>query len=312
MEKIEKLNNWADKVKNGEVVKGYPYDGCMVAVEKAIIEYGAENIFYVNRSYRSMYYDDYCTFYYYNNITGETFTDEWTTAAACPGFGRYENAVTLDEAFENNLVNKQMILDKARPKYIELINNIDFEISTELAVAAHLRVKVEGGRKWKGTGLLVGTFATSYQYAHPSFYTDDSSFGCSTVRHAKIWDVVENTVNVCSYAQVKFVDYPEMRKKYIECLTEWVNGLTTDDITTITISTPKELSWDKFVIAHFSILLPETPTWRDKYAEAEAEKKRAFRERKIADLTEWAKTCTDIPEEEIPAFVERVYKKKYE
>ena len=38
---------------------------------------------------------------------------------------------------------------------------------------------------------------------------------------------------------------------------------------------------------------------------------RAFKEKKIAELTDWAKNYTDVKTEEIPEFVERVYNKRY-
>lgn len=314
-EKIARLNKWAAKVKSGDVkVKGYPGDGIMVSVEKAIIEYGAENIFYWTRSYRSHYHDDYCTFYYYNNVTGEEFTDEWATAFAAPAFDRYEDCVTLQEALAAGLLNKELVLEKRRPQYYERIKNIckNFaEITPELAEAAHLRVEVKGGRKWKGYGILVSTFTTSYQYATPMFRNHSSGFGRSTTRHAKVWDVTTNTVEVCTYGQCKFPDIEKMKEAYAKMLTEWVDSLTPADMTTIRIIEPKEMSWKNFVMENYSMTLPKKHTWCDIDAEAKAEKEKAFHDKKIAELTEWAKTCTDVAEEEIPAFVERVYKKRY-
>ena len=51
----------------------------LTAVQKAIQEYGIENISMVGYNYHGRYEDDDCEFTYYNNVTGNFFYDEWTT-----------------------------------------------------------------------------------------------------------------------------------------------------------------------------------------------------------------------------------------
>ena len=52
--------------------------------------YGENSCFLVTDNYHGLYHDDYCSFTYYSNVTGEYFEDSWTTAACCPNYSCYE------------------------------------------------------------------------------------------------------------------------------------------------------------------------------------------------------------------------------
>ena len=52
-----------------------PKDGCSYLgnfspARRLAAEIGLENVFYVGENYRGLYEDDYCTFTFYNNLTG--------------------------------------------------------------------------------------------------------------------------------------------------------------------------------------------------------------------------------------------------
>jgi hypothetical protein len=313
-EKIARLNKWAEKLKDEAFVKSL-YSGSTTVLEDLIMKYGAENIFCVSQSYHGLYQDDYCDFTYYNNVTGELSDDKWSTAWAAPSFGRFEDGVTMKEALDNGLLNKALVLEKRRPIQKALLDgNLKtnyYKIEPEVAVAAHLRVEVNTGRKWKGTGFLVSTYETRYRYATPMFRTRDADWGVSATLHARIWDPVANTIETVNYSRCEFPALDAMREAYVEACKAYYDSLTEDDVKGIWLSLPEELSWKRFVLENYSMTLPNNPTWKDIEAEKKAEKEAEFKAKKIEELTAWAKACTDVAEEEIPEFVERVYKKRY-
>lgn len=67
--------------------------------------FGKNSCFLVTEDYHGLYEDDYCNFTYYSNITGEYFTDNWTTAAACPPYSCYETEIRYDKAKELGLID---------------------------------------------------------------------------------------------------------------------------------------------------------------------------------------------------------------
>ena len=75
------------------------------AVETHERVFGKNSCFLVGENYRSYYDDDYCSFTYYSNVTGEYFTDNWTTAAACPSYSLYETDIRFDKAKELGLID---------------------------------------------------------------------------------------------------------------------------------------------------------------------------------------------------------------
>lgn len=79
--------------------------GYELALETHDRLYGKGNAFLVSKNYRSCYHDDYASFTYYSNATGEYFDDEWTTAFACPAYSCYMTEKTFDEAKEEGLID---------------------------------------------------------------------------------------------------------------------------------------------------------------------------------------------------------------
>ena len=305
MNKLEELQNWVNKVNNGELA----YD-VYTAVEKAILKYGPENIFLIRSDYHGLYQDDYCTFRYYNNVTGEDFMDEWSTAYAAPYFGRFENCLKLSEAEELGLLDKKVALDGAKKRLAQLYTNINKKVEQAQAIAYHLEMKVSRGRKWKGTGILKDVRRTVFQYATPSFRTNDPYWGKKVTDIAIIYDNDSNKIVEVNYAYCVPVKEEEMLNAWRSEILAYVEKATEDNLEGLSIHIPEYLKWEVF-IGRYANELPDDRLYVYPEAEAREAKENAFKTKKIAELTEWAKTCTDVKPEEIPEFVERVYNKRY-
>ena len=305
MSKLEQLREWVNKVNNGE---------CKVSVftvvEEAIIKYGPENIFLISSDYHGLYQDDYCTFHYYNNVTGDEFMDEWSTAYAAPAYGRFENCLTLKEAEALNLINKDIALQKSKEKLTRLYTNITKEVTQQMAIKYHLEVKVTRGRKWKGTGIIKDVRRTMYQYARPSFRTNDPYWGKKVTDIAIIYDNNSNKIEEVNYAYCVPVKLEEMIDSWRKEILGYINKATNENLEGLTICIPEYLKWEDFV-ARYANELPDDRLYIYPEQDARDAKEKAFKEKKIAELTEWAKNYTDVKAEEIPEFVERVYNKRY-
>ena len=305
MSKLEQLREWVNKVNNGE---------CKVSVftvvEEAIIKYGPENIFLISSDYHGLYQDDYCTFHYYNNVTGDEFMDEWSTAYAAPAYGRFENCLTLKEAKELDLINKDIALQKSKEKLTRLYTNITKEVTQPMAIKYHLEVKVTRGRKWKGTGIIKDVRRTMYQYAKPSFRTNDPYWGKKVTDIAIIYDNNSNKIEEVNYEYCVPVKLEEMVDTWRKEILGYVEKATNENLDGLTIRIPEYLKWEDFV-ARYANELPDDRLYIYPEQEARDAKEKAFKEKKIAELTDWAKNYTDVKTEEIPEFVERVYNKRY-
>ena len=305
MSKLEQLREWVNKVNNGECK-----EAGFTPVEEAIIKYGPENIFLVSSDYHGLYQDDYCTFHYYNNVTGDEFMDEWSTAYAAPAYRRFENCLTFEEAQELNLFNKEIALQGAKERLTQLYTNITKEITQPMAIKYHLEVKVTRGRKWKGTGIIKDVRRTMYQYARPSFRTNNPYWGKKVTDIAIIYDNNSNKIEEVNYAYCVPVKLDEMIDSWRKEIIEYVKKATNENLDGLTIRIPEYLKWEIFV-ARYANELPDDRLYIYPEQEARDAKEKAFKEKKIAQLTEWAKNYTDVKAEEIPEFVERVYNKRY-
>lgn len=305
MSKLEQLREWVNKVNNGECKVSV-----FTAVEEAIIKYGPENIFLISSDYHGLYQDDYCTFHYYNNVTGDEFMDEWSTAYAAPAYGRFENCLTLKEAEALNLINKDIALQKSKEKLTRLYTNITKEATQQMAIKYHLEVKVTRGRKWKGTGIIKDVRRTMYQYARPSFRTNDPYWGKKVTDIAIIYDNNSNKIEEVNYAYCVPVKLEEMIDSWRKEILGYINKATNENLEGLTIRIPEYLKWEVFV-ARYANELPDDRLYIYPEQDARDAKEKAFKEKKIAELTEWAKNYTDVKAEEIPEFVERVYNKRY-
>ena len=218
--------------------------------------------------------------------------------------------LTLEEAKELNLINKDIALQKSKEKLTRLYTNITKEITQPMAIAYHLEVKVTRGRKWKGTGIIKDVRRTMYQYAKPLFRTNNPYWGKKVTDIAIIYDNNSNKIEEVNYAYCVPVKLEEMVDSWRKEILGYVEKATNENLDGITIRIPEYLKWEVFV-ARYANELPDDRLYIYPEQEARDAKEKAFKEKKIAELTDWAKNYTDVKTEEIPEFVERVYNKRY-
>lgn len=309
----------------------------LTAVQRAINEYGKDNISMVGYSYHGRYEDDDCSFTYYNNVTGEFFHDAWTTRCACPPYSDFE-CQTLDKADELGLVDHEKLYNMRKNGLIKTFE--DFKVTNWMIGDSYdqiakmgLRVEVKGGRKWKGIGFLVGTFKTSYQWAAKRWHSNND-YGVTTTRHAKIYDPLTNRVEVVTANQVKLLDFDKIVEQYKADMIALVEAATVENLKIGKNSTSyspysgdsnrTSIELECGIISFMQYLESKANkiNLENAYDVIEEEKKAkeakeaerfaAFKEKKMAQLIEWVKTNTDKEGEEIQKLAEKIFHKKYE
>ena len=326
---IEKMNQITNNCK--KMLENDP-KGCFPAVIRAIAEYGAENIYMTSQNYHGKYEDDYANFTYYNNVTGEFFHDEWTTAFACPGYGMYEH-IYIDEADKYGLVDHEKLYKLKFAVVENQLNNFTFNPSYKFdeLVSLGLRVEVTKGHKWKGIGFLVNEFKTTYHWDTPrwrSSYYGDNGYGRTTTCHAKILDITTGEINVVTANNVRFMDIDKFIEEY---KTEMINRLKSTTIENLKIGKYQfgyspcsgdshnvaigiEFDYQDFITwltEHHSNKF-DLSIYRDIEKEKADKKAAEFKASKMPGIIEWVKNNTDkTTEEEILALAEHIFNKKY-
>lgn len=82
--------------------------------------YGENSCFLVAEDYHGLYHDDYASFTYYSNVTGEYFEDSWTTAACCPSYDCYKLCKSFDEAVKEGLIDINIYNSTWNPSRCEI------------------------------------------------------------------------------------------------------------------------------------------------------------------------------------------------
>ncbi len=301
----------------------------LTAVERAIAEFGIDNISMVGYSYHGRYEDDDCYFTYYNNVTGEFFKDEWTTRFACPHYGRYE-CQTLDEADKKGLVDHEKLFIFEKSVMLNTYEKFTFENiwgDTFAKIAPlGLRVEVKRGRKWKGIGYLIDSFTTSYQWAVKKWRSDNDC-GVSTTRHAKIYDPTTNRIETVNASYVEFLDLDSIVEQYKKEMIAIVEATTVDDFSIgkngtsyspysgDSNRTPMTIKCDTVSFMEYLKSKGNSFNLVNVYDVVEEEKKAkllAFKETKMPGIIEWVKNNTDKEtEEDIMELAEHIFNKNY-
>lgn len=194
------------------------YNGYPCVIDR-IVEKGAENIYYIGRNYRGLYHDDYCTFTYYDNTTGEVFYDEWTTAFAAPHFDLYEdNILTFKEAVELGLVDMNKVKEHNMQIWLNQIETM--KLNDLYYVKKYMNeftgfypmIKVERGRKWKGTGFLLEISESVYSWG-PSY---GRGYNSSTSWTARILSMEDWQIHYCNAEYLQFVNAEAIMDEYRE------------------------------------------------------------------------------------------------
>ena len=301
----------------------------LTAVQRAIQEYGIENISMVGYNYHGRYEDDDCEFTYYNNVTGNFFYDEWTTRFACPSYRCYE-CQTIEEADKNGLVDHEKLFSFKKYSMIKQFEKFKFDNiwgeTFDKIAPLGLRVEVKRGRKWKGIGYLVGTFTTSYQWG-VKMWCSNNDYGTSTTRHAKIYDPTTNRIETVTADYVKFLDLDNIIEQYKKDMIAIVEATTIEDFfigkndtsyspySGDSNLTPMIIKCNTISFMEYLKSKGNNLNLENAYDVVEEEKKAkllAFKETKMPGIIEWVKNNTDKEtDEDILALAEHIFNKKY-
>ena len=186
---------------------------------------GLQNVFFVSENYRGLYEDDYCTFTFYNNLTGELFYDEWTTAAACPSCDSYNEGIyNIVEGIELGLVDMEKVFALNKKRFETMIENNAKEIFSTNSInnnRFYPRVRVSEGRKWKGEGYLIDTTTNVYHFG-PSY---GKGYNTSTSTTARILSLEDFQIHYCNANYLEFIDSENITKMYKEWAGNIVNRM---------------------------------------------------------------------------------------
>lgn len=288
---IEAYNNSTERF-----YKSIPTE-CM----KAIAKYGAENIFMTGQSYSSHYHDDYASFSYYNNVTGEEFTDSWTTAAACPSYGSYE-CFSFKSAVKNGLVNmeKYLLLLRSKNKRWVEHERHDRQFSIDELIRFKLPIKVERGRKWKGTGYVVSKHT--------------SSFGRFGTTYAVVYDEKNNELREVNPDFIEVIGLEEIVNEWKKEMYDRIEVSTVQNLQVTSDGIIEQnffVHFEKWLLAKCEGVEIDTSSASYPEQKIRDDRKQDFKSRKIEELVKWVKDNTDKTGDDILVLAERIYNKRY-
>lgn len=203
---------------------GISYLSNFCYAQRTAAKIGLENVFYVGKNYRGLYHDDYCTFTFYNNLTGEFFYDEWTTAFGCPSYSSYtEGIYTVEEGLELGLIDMEKVFELNKKRFETLINAASKQIFSIKSIEAFCffpRVRVSRGRKWKGEGYLIDVETNVYHFG-PTY---GKGYNTSSSTTARILSLEDFQIHYCNADYLEFIDQERIDKMYID----WANNTISD------------------------------------------------------------------------------------
>lgn len=295
-------------------------------VQDMIKEFGADNIFMLRKDYHGLYEDDYCYFTYYNNLTGEIFKDTWTTAGACPCYQSYE-CTSIWKAFKEGLVNTDKFFKILFDNEVKYLNGKSMEGNSfnmnnrDFLCSLNLKVNVSRGRKFKGSGYLVGYTTKSFRYATPHFHNHwyrNDDFGVTTTAYAKIYVPETNKIEYCTLAYVNIENGDKIFEEYKKYL---LNNLEKSTPANLTADSNCEmgyridygyLTFDKYLEKFHKNNIVISSDVSDAEVDKKNEKLNKLREEKMPGILKWVRECTDkTTEEEINKLAEHIFNKKY-
>lgn len=276
-------------------------------------EIGLENIFYVGKNYRGLYHDDYCTFTFYNNLTGEFFYDEWTTAFACPSYDSYyEGIYTIKEGFELGLIDMEKVFDLNKKRFETMIEDNAKKIFSSDSIANNCfypKVRVTRGRKWRGAGYLIDMETNVYHFG-PTY---GKGYNTSSTTTARILSLEDFQIHYCNAEYLEFVDVEKITEIYKTWAGNIVYMLFTDLYNAKYYFNTESLTWkllpgledqfdfsvDNFFERHIDMrthISRMNSIVAQAYDAKEFERKAQYSQRlaeQLPNVIEWVKTNTD-------------------
>lgn len=262
-----------------------------IPICKAIADYGGENIFVADKTI-------YNNCKYYNNVTGEFFLG-----------GIYIKEVPdVQEGLDDDYIDRKLIYkniyDKEKDKIDKLYfrqNDIDNNLDSLKGI---IKITVKRGRKWKGTGYIIGQETSRYQY---------SAWNSSTTHYYKVYDDQNNTINTVNkdYADLKDAEdkFNEYKKYRLDLLNKSKESdIEFKDHEFILYTYDNFIDWLKNKYYDPSI---DWSKATDIEQEKQNKKSEEFKKKKMPELIEWVKNNTDKKGDEIEKLAERIYNKRY-
>lgn len=285
---IANLNEKFNKLANAD----YTVPGII----KTIAELGAENVFYISKSYKGLYEDDDCWFSYWDNVNGKIIDDYWTTAAACPSFDLYtEDIITIEQAQENNLLNMDLVKKFNIDNVLKVVNNRKNHTheNAEIIKKYNPIVKVERGRKFRGTAYYIAEIETHNNLNYPARV------------EAKVLSLDDFQIHYCNPNFIQLVEMDKIVEDYIKYATNIINMVvnrnaysTFFDMKGVTWGIKDEnFSFESYVSIHSKNIDHLLVNAYDPRREEEKKRLAENRTKEYARILEWVKTKTDVTEE---------------
>ena len=284
---IATLNEKFNKLANAD----YTVPGII----KTIAELGAENVFYISKSYRGLYENDDCWFSYWDNVNGEIIHDYWTTAAACPSFDLYtEDIITIEQAQENNLLNMDLVKKFNINNALKVVNNHKnlTHKNAEIIKKYNPIIMVERGRKFHGLAYYITEIET---VANPY----------PAKVEAKVLSLDDFQIHYCNPNFVQLVEMDKIVEDYIKWATDIINNVinknvysTFFDMKGVTWGIKDEnFSFESYVSIHSKNIDHLLANAYDPRREEEKKRLAENRAKEYTRILEWVKTKTDVTEE---------------
>lgn len=160
-----------------------------------------------------------------------------------------------------------------------------------------LPVKVAGGRKWKGEGLLIRVIDIYY-----SRYKTSSAI---------VYDPSTNTIQEVNPDFVELNNTDEIMESYRDWARGIISCLTVEDIDPVRVSVNVDFSIKRYLSLYRASNPIDTSTASYPAQEERDRKKASFKQKKMKDLIEWVKNNTDKTGAEIEILANRIYNKRY-
>lgn len=267
------------------------YSRGIPSIINTIVELGAENVFYMHRDYHGLYEDDYCSFFYWDNVNGKVIEGYWTTAGACPDFSLYTDKIlTIHEAEKYGLINMEAAKKFNIEKTMKRINLTRETSHREMMLKYNPLVQVEGGRKWRGIGYYVGEVVTQKSPYYPA------------TTEAKVLSLEDFQIHYCNPKYIQLVERDELVEGYIQWATDIINEVVENnmyssffDMKGIDWEIKSEnFSFENYVECHRNSMAEYLiSTAYDARVEEEKKMLAAKRAEQYSSIIEWVKTKTD-------------------
>lgn len=294
-----------------ELNKKYYYKSFPTACVEAQAKYGAENIIMIQEDYHGLHEDDYCNFVYWNNVTGETFKDQWSTAYAAPAYNLFR-CIDFQNATRLGILDMNKMFEYLKSKEISKISDWKCFSNPVIKYATYnLKAKVSKGRKWKGEGYLINT--STFNFVIPGTFGGYERVN----RVAHIFDPITNQIHEVNPDYIELVDYESIVNDWKQWAIEIINKSSIENISTNDFSLDcGNISFEKYlaILSENSPIDYSTAVNVDevKQIAKKIEKLEKLKEKKMPKIIEWVKTNTDKEsKKEIEELAERIFKKHY-